>query len=140
MLPQRPAPPLHFVSDAALLPFASPSSKLCSVQFPRRLSKITRLRVVASADWFSNFASARLAHPLTAHFLTHSHLLQTQRYFVHCFSTLFLTSGRVDHTKHVARCTQHVVGCNLSHFPAKFLCPVLDTAERLVSSSFVLRS
>ena len=140
MLPQRPAPPLHFVSDAALLPFVSPSSMPCSVQFSRRLTWMSLLRVVASADRFSAFKRTRPEHPLTAKSPTHSHLLQNQRRFVHCFSTLFHPSRRVDHTKHVVRYSQHVVGCNLSHFPAKFLCPVLDTAARLVSSVLVLRS
>ena len=60
--------------------------------------------------------------------------------FVSPLCTLFLhllrTSGRVDHTKHVFPPTQHAVGCTESHFSVNFLCPPLDTAARLYTSSF----
>ena len=117
MLPRRSAPPRHFVSDAALLPFASPSSMLCSVQFSAH--SLDAIAVIVAnfplTDFTGGYELSLAAQPPA-----HSHLRQTQRRFVHCFSTLLYTSRRVDHTKLVLQPTQHVVGCICPTFLSVF--------------------
>ena len=94
---------------------------------------------VKSADRISISACIWHASPLAAQPPAHSHCRLFQRRFVHCFFTLIthLWTSRSYKTRPSPNTARR--GMQAVPLFCKFLCPPLDTAARLDSSSFVLR-